>query len=115
MKKINLVLLIFLFVLLLNGCSQSAPQSSVPTDNEAPELEEMTLEELKSYDGQNGNPAYIAIDGIIYDVSNVSQWKNGTHNGQTAGNNLSDQIASLSPHGKRVLNNLPVAGKLKSE
>ncbi|MBN2828338.1 MAG: cytochrome B5, partial [Tissierellales bacterium] len=57
----------------------------------------MTLEELKSYDGQNGNPAYIAIDGIIYDVSNVSQWKNGTHNGQTAGNNLSDQIASLSP------------------
>jgi predicted heme/steroid binding protein len=73
----------------------------------------MTLEELKQFDGKNGNPAYIAVDGVIYDVTNVSQWKDGTHNGYNAGNDLTNEITNLSPHGKRVLNNLKVVGNLK--
>ena len=31
-----------------------------------------TEKELGKYDGQNGNPAYVAIDGVVYDVTNVS-------------------------------------------
>ena len=41
----------------------------------------LTLDQLKHYDGKNGNPAYIAVDGVLYDVSGVRQWKNGSHEG----------------------------------
>ncbi len=33
-----------------------------------------TLEELKQFNGQNGQPAYVAVDGVVYDVSNVGPW-----------------------------------------
>lgn len=71
-----------------------------------------TLEELKKYNGQNGNPAYIAIDGTVYDVTNIKRWKNGKHCNVTAGNDLSKEIGS-SPHGKDVLKKVPIVGILK--
>ena len=73
---------------------------------------ELTLEQLKQYDGKNGNPAYVAVDGVIYDVTNVSQWKNGEHNGYSAGNDLTDIIKNKSPHGVKQLKGIPVVGKL---
>lgn len=73
---------------------------------------ELTLEQLKQYDGQNGNPAYVAVDGVIYDMTNVSEWKNGEHNGYTAGQDLTDIIKNKSPHGVSKLNGVPVVGKL---
>lgn len=33
-------------------------------------MQEFTLEELKKYNGKNGNPAYIAVNGKVYDVTN---------------------------------------------
>ena len=30
-----------------------------------------TLDELKNYDGKEGRKAYIAVDGVVYDVTNV--------------------------------------------
>lgn len=73
---------------------------------------ELTLEELAKYDGSDGNPAYIAIDGIIYDVSSVKAWFNGKHNGYTAGNDLTTEMKDISPHGLSKLKGLPVVGKL---
>jgi predicted heme/steroid binding protein len=73
---------------------------------------ELTLDQLKQYDGKNGNPAYIAVDGVIYDVSNVSRWKNGSHEGYSAGKDLTDAIKGKSPHGTSVLEGVPVVGKL---
>ena len=71
------------------------------------------MDELKKYNGQNGNPAYAAVDGVVYDVTNAKKWKDGKHEGGvTAGNDLSKAIGS-SPHGKKVLNTLPVMGTLK--
>ena len=73
----------------------------------------MTLAELKKYNGQNGNPAYVAISGIIYDVTNAAGWNNGRHKGGvTAGNDLTMQIAN-APHGTSVLDGLTVIGKVK--
>ena len=73
---------------------------------------ELTLEQLKQYDGKNGNPAYIAVDGILYDVTNVRQWSNGMHNGYSAGQDLTDAIKNVSPHGVSQLKGVPVVGKL---
>ncbi len=93
--------------------SDSASTTSNSTTGSAADgTLELTLEELKQYDGQNGNPAYIAVDGIIYDVTNVREWKNAQHNGYTAGNDLTDAIKNVSPHGVSKLNGVPVVGIL---
>lgn len=70
-----------------------------------------TLEELKQFDGQDGRPAYAAVDGVVYDLSNVGPWAGGKHHGNHAGLDLSEAITH-SPHGKAVLAKLPVVGKL---
>ena len=44
-----------------------------------------TRDELRKYNGQNGAAAYIAIDGIVYDVTHSPAWKNGIHHGYQAG------------------------------
>ena len=72
----------------------------------------LTLDELAQYNGKDGNPAYIAVDGVIYDVTDVPQWKNGEHNGFSAGNDLTEEIKTISPHGVSKLVGLPVVGKL---
>lgn len=83
---------------------------SAPADSTAELV--LTLEELAKFDGKNGNPAYVAVNGVIYDVTNVPQWAGGEHNGNTAGQDLTDVIENQSPHGLSVLDNLPVVGKL---
>ncbi|MCW3779072.1 cytochrome b5 domain-containing protein [Levilactobacillus namurensis] len=70
-----------------------------------------TIAELSQFDGQNGHPAYVAVDGTVYDVSNVDAWAGGQHHGNVAGKNLSAAILK-SPHGKGVLQKLPVMGTL---
>lgn len=82
------------------------------TDAAASGTLELTLDQLKQYDGKNGNPAYVAVDGVIYDVTNVPQWAGGMHNGYSAGNDLTDIIKNKSPHGVKQLNGVPVVGKL---
>ena len=117
MKKVLISGLLFLSVLVA-GCSNANISSTEPASNSnvnATETsnKEFTLDELKKYDGKNGNKAYVAVDGVVYDVTNVDAWKNGEHkNGITAGNDLSKEI-NKSPHGKDVLEDLPVVGKLK--
>ena len=45
------------------------------------EEKKFTLEELAKYDGKNGNPAYVAYSGKVYDVSESSFWTDGDHLG----------------------------------
>jgi len=73
---------------------------------------ELTLEELKQYNGQDGQPAYVAVDGLIYDLTDVPAWPDGMHKGNMAGNDLTDVIKNKSPHGLKVLGDKPVVGKL---
>jgi len=95
-------LVIFMFVLTLVSC-KSANDS---------ELIELTLEELAYYDGKEGRPAYIAVNGDIYDVSDSFYWQSGMHNGFAAGQDLTDEIMNQSPHGLANLNRVPIIGKL---
>ncbi len=70
-----------------------------------------TLEELKNFNGQNGQPAYVAVNGTVYDVTEVSAWQGGKHHGVAAGTDATAAIAH-SPHGESVLGKLTVVGKL---
>jgi predicted heme/steroid binding protein len=100
-KKIILVIALVL-VIGLSGC---ATKSTTGTQT-------FTVAQLAQYNGQNGSKAYVAIDGKVYDVTNNSKWKNGTHQGLNAGLDLSTVI-NQSPHGKGILGNLTVVGTLK--
>lgn len=61
-----------------------------------------TSNELAQYDGQNGHPAYIAMDGSVYDVSLLGSWRNGQHHGVAAGTDLTG-VFDQSPHVKSIL------------
>ncbi|MFC6274496.1 cytochrome b5 domain-containing protein [Levilactobacillus tangyuanensis] len=66
--------------------------------------------ELAKYNGQNGQPAYVAVDGSVYDVTGVAAWAGGKHHGNLAGQELTSVIDGQSPHGRKVLKGLPVVG-----
>lgn len=42
-------------------------------------MKKFTRETLSNYNGKNGRPAYIAVNGTVYDVTNNSQWTNGEY------------------------------------
>lgn len=71
-----------------------------------------TLEELAEYNGKNGASAYVAVNGVVYDVTGIDAWKDGEHkSGVVAGTDATEAIMQ-SPHGEQVLAELPVVGKL---
>lgn len=73
----------------------------------------MTKEELASHDGRDGRPAYVAVSGTIYDVSNSSFWADGNHLGaHQAGHDMTEEIKQ-APHVRAVVERFPVVGKLE--
>ncbi len=98
--------------------SESEPETSSESssetsgDSSSSELRVFTTEELAQYNGKDGQPAYVAVEGVVYDVTDVPQWANGDHNGYEAGQDLTDAIENISPHGTSVLDGLPVVGTL---
>lgn len=75
---------------------------------------EFTLNELSEYNGRNGNPAYVAIEGIVYDVSNEPVWSTKKYKGITAGEDLTEQFNYY--HGMdEILTNAPKVGVLTED
>lgn len=68
-----------------------------------------TLNELQNYNGQNGQPAYVAVDGLVYDFSSV--FRKGYHAGYSAGKDLS--VEFHSKHSNSYLSGYLVVGKLQ--
>ncbi len=74
-----------------------------------------TLAELSQYTGKDGSPAYVAVNGVVYDVTNNPLWAGGNHFfGLTAGRDLSYEFQMCHP-GALVLSVLPVVGTLAAE
>ncbi len=122
MKKIYLML-ILLLVLAFSGCSEQSAQpvpalaepsvSELSAPVEPAQTVEMTLDDLSKFNGKDGARAYVAIDGVIYDVTDVPPWAGGTHQGKVQAGIDASEMIKQSPHGKKVLEKLPVVGKIK--
>jgi predicted heme/steroid binding protein/uncharacterized membrane protein len=76
-------------------------------------VKDYTVEELAEKNGQQGQSAFVAVDGKIYDVSASKRWPQGHHmKRHQAGGDLTTDIQS-APHGLDVLERFDVVGILK--
>jgi predicted heme/steroid binding protein/uncharacterized membrane protein len=74
---------------------------------------EFTPEELKTFDGADGRPAYVAHRDRVIDVSASTHWHGGRHMGtHQAGHDLTREIEA-APHGPEVLEGFPEVGLMR--
>jgi predicted heme/steroid binding protein len=117
-KIIGGIMASLMSIALLAGCTTDSETPETPgetpmeTPAEGEEGLELTLEELAEYDGQDGNKAYIAIDGNIYDVTNLPPWSGGVHNDFPAGQDYTEEIREVSPHGLSPIEDLEPVGTI---
>jgi predicted heme/steroid binding protein len=62
-----------------------------------------------SFDGKDGEPAFVAYKGKVYDMNSLKLWTNGAHMKHQAGHDLTDALAK-APHGEEKLISLKVVG-----
>lgn len=74
---------------------------------------QFTIEELSKYDGTGNNPAYAAVNGIVYDLSLSKAWGGGTHFGLYAGKDLTGEFNRCHKNSESILKDLPKVGILK--
>lgn len=100
---------------------EEAPEDTTEQTEEDPneaisadDLDFFTVDELAEYNGQDGNPAYVAVDDVVYDVTHANGWEDGVHEGGIeAGNAYSEEDFEASPHGTEVLENVQIIGTLE--
>lgn len=139
-NKILLIFLVLMLSLILVACSSdepevdstqadTKPQSQVSSETEGASETEIsseaevssesdealpvfTAEDLSKYTGKDGNPAYVAYEGKVYDVSNIPAWKNGIHQNQfEAGKDYTDILNNQAPHSPdNLTKNAPIVG-----
>ncbi|MFH1735072.1 MAG: cytochrome b5 domain-containing protein [bacterium] len=74
---------------------------------------EFTYAELQQFNGEKGQPVYIAHNNIVYDVSESDLWKTGRHqNLHDGGEELTNEL-TRAPHGEEVFERFPKVGVLK--
>jgi predicted heme/steroid binding protein len=76
----------------------------------------ITADELAAHNGLQGTACWVAVNKIVYDMTNSPEWSAGTHTPSggeaSCGRDLSEVIGR-SPHGTRVLSGLPSVGVLQ--
>lgn len=91
---------------------ENSNTEQTPEDGQAAD-KVFTLSELATFDGSGGKPGFVAVNGIVYDVTNKTAWANGMHfAGLRAGKDLTAQFTSCHRGMENVLTQLPVVGTL---
>lgn len=125
-RKIIAYITIAIFVVLVGLAGYSATRGVSSTDKQSNETVKVkdntkqnttiTLKELTGKNGLDGAECWVAVDGTVYNMAGIPEWQGGKHipseGKASCGRDLSDVIGQ-SPHGKSVLNELPVMGTLK--
>ncbi|WP_134704425.1 cytochrome b5 domain-containing protein [Ammoniphilus sp. YIM 78166] len=97
------------------------PTLPQPTQHAAPmaegsvatqSLPGITREQLAAYTGRNGKPAYVAVNGIVYDVTNNKAWSAASHFGLPAGKDLTNEFSSCHAGQQWILQTLKPVGRL---
>lgn len=74
--------------------------------------QDLTTEELRSFDGKEGRPAFITYKGKIYDVTKSKLWKEGSHaKKHFAGHDLTNALKT-APHAEEKIFLMREVGKL---
>ncbi len=111
MRKLLFIILILSAVIVFVGC-QNETTTTPNQSTSVTTLREFTLAELAQYSGANGSTAYVAVNGIVYDVTDA--FDNGMHQGiQLAGTDATAFFA-VSPHTDDIFNSLVVVGTLNT-
>ena len=112
MKRI-LGIIVFFGLIVLSICL-----AAMSSQNEHQPYEEkisFTIGELSKFDGKDGRPTYVAVNGAVYDLTKCRYWKKGGHTPShgkiVAGRDLTDVLKN-SPHKKSYLKRYPVVGWL---
>ncbi len=62
----------------------------------------VTKVELQRANGERGAPAFVAYQGVVYDVSECPKWRTGLHEGlHFPGQDLTDELPE-APHAQEV-------------
>ena len=89
-----------------------------PQDKPPREEVLLTAEALKRYDGKEGRPAYVAVFGKIYDITQSRLWRGGehapSHREAFAGRDVTS-LTYKAPHGIKELEKFPLVGRLIDE
>lgn len=90
----------------------AAPTAAAPALGQRMDLPAITRTELSAATGRAGNPAYVAVNGTVYDVTNHAGWSLGTHFGLPAGKDLTAEFASCHAGQQWILPTLKPVGRL---
>lgn len=82
-----------------------------PVQQSVPERE-FTEMELRQFNGERGRPAYIAYNGIVYDVTDAPNWRGGMHRDlHYSGLDLTRSLHK-APHTETVFQRVRPVGRL---
>ena len=76
------------------------------------ELPEYSRSYLALRNGQDKPEIWVALHGLIYDVTRSRLWREGKHYEHWAGQDLTDELKD-APHDSKVFEKFKVIGKLK--
>ena len=78
-------------------------------------MRKISRKDLARCDGKEGRPAYIAYQGVIYDVTDCFLWKGGRHQAMhEAGTDLTVEL-NEAPHGADLLERASIVGSIDDD